>query len=135
MRGLPEKYKPFTLMVNHGSAELHLGEFKAKLRNFKTSGDTDLVTEAAGEKILKVWTATNKKTGPTTEMACWRCGEKGQRKDRCRKKVWCGFCKNTSHTDKVCRKKKERGQNSLCARAQDGSHFEASCDHGRDDSR
>lgn len=37
MRGLPEKYKPFTLMVTHGSAETNLGKFKAKLRNFETS--------------------------------------------------------------------------------------------------
>ena len=34
MRGLPEKYKPFTLMVTHGSTDMKLGEFKAKLRNF-----------------------------------------------------------------------------------------------------
>lgn len=138
MRELPEKYKPFTLMVTHGSAEINLGEFKAKLRNFETSEDTDSVTEVAGERVLKARTATKKKTGPPTELACWRCGEKGYRKDECRKKVWCIFCKNTSHTDKVCRKKKERGQNSRCACAQDGGcggHLEVNRDHGLDDSR
>lgn len=137
MRGLPEKYRPFTLMVTHGSAEMNLGEFKAKLRNLETSEDSDSVTDAAGERVLKAWTATKKKIGPTTELACWHCGEKGHRKDECRKKVWCSFCKNTSHTDKVCRKKKERGQNSRCACAQDGGrggHLEASRDHGHDDS-
>lgn len=44
----------------------------------------------------------------------------------------------TRHTDKVCRKKKERGQNSRCACAQDegrGGHLKASRDHGHDDSR
>lgn len=74
MRGLPEKYKLFTLMVTHGSAEINLGEFKAKLRNFETSEDSDSVTDAAGERVLKAWTATKKKIGPTTELALWRKG-------------------------------------------------------------
>lgn len=41
MRGLPEKYK---LLVTHGSAEMNLGEFKAKLQNFETSEDSTLFT-------------------------------------------------------------------------------------------
>lgn len=124
--------------MTHGSAEMNLGEFKAKLRNFKTSEDTDSVTEATGERLLKARTATKKKTGLPTELACWRCGEKGHRKDECRKKVWCSFCKNKSHTDKVCRKKKEHEQSSRCACAQDGGcggHLKANHDHGRDDSQ
>lgn len=41
MRVLPEKYKSFTLMVTHGLADMTLGEFKAKLRNFEASEDED----------------------------------------------------------------------------------------------
>ena len=48
MLGLLEKYKPFTLMVTHGSADMKLGEFKAKLQNFEASEDSDPVAEVAG---------------------------------------------------------------------------------------
>ncbi|KAL6461078.1 hypothetical protein MHYP_G00310440 [Metynnis hypsauchen] len=126
MRGLPEKYKPFTLMVTHSSAEMKLAEFKAKLRNFEASEDAEPVAEMAGERVLKARTALKKRNGgSSTGMACWRCGEKGHRKDECTRKVWCGSCKSTSHTDKACRKK-ERVQGSRCARAGDGGGRAAS---------
>ncbi|XP_023809695.1 uncharacterized protein LOC111947330 [Oryzias latipes] len=118
MRGLPEKYKPFTLMVTHSSADMKLGEFKAKLRNFEASEDIDPVADETGERVLKARAAPKKKSGPSTDLVCWRCGEKGHRKDDCSKKAWCSSCKSTSHTDKACRKK-ERGRGSRCARAQD----------------
>ena len=119
MRGLPENYKPFTLMVTHGSAEMKLAEFKAKLRNFEASEDAEPVAEMAGERVLKARAALKKKnSGSSTEMACWRCGERGHRKDECTRKVWCGSCKSTSHSDNACRKK-ERAQRSRCARAED----------------
>lgn len=91
MRGQPEKYKLFTL-ITHGSADMKLGEFKAKLRNSEASEDSDPVTEVAGERVLKARAASKKNTRPQTELACLRCGE-----DECRKKAWCCFCKNTSH--------------------------------------
>ncbi|KAK7884464.1 hypothetical protein WMY93_027587 [Mugilogobius chulae] len=116
MRGLPEKYKPFTLMVTHSSTEMKLGEFKAKLRNFEASEDSEPIAEEAGERVLKAKAGPKKKSGAHTDLTCWRCGEKGHRKDECSKKVWCSSCKSTSHTDKACRKK-ERG--SRCAHAQD----------------
>lgn len=119
MRGLPEKYKPFTLMVRHGSSDMKLAEFKAKLRHFEASEDPDPVVEDMGERVLKARAAPEKKnSGSLTDMACWRCGERGHLKDECRKKVWCSSCKSTSHTDKACRKK-ERAQSSRCARALD----------------
>ena len=118
MRGLPEKYKPFTLMVTHGSADMKLGEFKAKLRNFEATEDSDSTAEEAGERVLRVQVAPRKKTGPV-EMVCWRCGEKGHRRDECAEKVWCSFCKSRGHTDKVCTKK-ERERSARCACVQDG---------------
>lgn len=118
MRGLPEKYKPFTLMVTHGSADMTLGEFKAKLRNFEASEDADPVLEEAGERVLRAQAAPRKKTGPV-EMVCWRCGEKGHRRDDCTEKVWCSFCRSRGHTDKACTKK-ERERGARCACVQDG---------------
>lgn len=63
MRGLPEKYKPVTLMIIHGSADMKLREFKAKLRNFEASEDSDPVAEEEGERVLKA-RAAPKKGGP-----------------------------------------------------------------------
>ncbi|XP_024121612.1 pleckstrin homology-like domain family B member 1 isoform X3 [Oryzias melastigma] len=130
MRGLPEKYKPFTLMVTHSSADMKLGEFKAKLRNFEASEDMEPVADDAGERVLKARAAVKKRSGPPTELVCWRCGEKGHRKDDCSKKAWCNSCKSASHTDRACRRK-ERGRGSRCARAQDdggeSGTYEAGC--------
>ena len=117
MRGIPEKYKPFTLMVRHGLADMKLGEFKAKLRNFEASEDSDPVAEEVGGRVLKARAAPTK-NGPPTDLVCWRCREKGHRKGDCTKKAWCSFCQSTGHTDKACRRK-ERGQGSKCACAQD----------------
>lgn len=50
---------------------------------------------------------------------CWRCGEKGHRRDDCTEKVWRSFCKSRGHTDKVC-SKKERERSARCACVQDG---------------
>lgn len=87
MMGLPEKYKPFMLMVTHGSADMKLGEFKGKLRNFKASEVSSPIAELAGERVLKAWAAPKKNTRPPTELVCWLCREKGHWKDDCRKKA------------------------------------------------
>lgn len=118
MRGLPEKYKPFTLLVTHGSADMTLAEFKTKLRNFEASDDSDPVVEEPGERVLRAQAAPRKRTGPA-EMVCWRCGEKVHRRDECTEKVWCSLCKSRGHTDKVCNKK-ERERNTRCACVHDG---------------
>ncbi|XP_034061612.1 uncharacterized protein LOC117539525 [Gymnodraco acuticeps] len=119
MRGLPEKYKPFTLMVTHGDSEVTLGQFKAKLRNFEASEDS--ASDEMSERVLRVQAATKRKPakrfipdgGGEHVGTCWRCGEKGHRKDDCRKKVWCSFCKSKGHTDKACTKK-DRGDAARC---------------------
>lgn len=56
---------------------MKLGEFKAKLRNFEASEDSHTIAALAGERVLKARAAPKKKTGPLTELACW--------KDDCRK--------------------------------------------------
>lgn len=141
MRGLPEKYKPFTLMVTHGDAELTLGQFKAKLRNFEASEDSAPATDETGERVLKAQTTPKKKPakrfirdgdGERNGLVCWRCGEKGHRKDDCTKKVWCSFCKSKGHTDKACTKK-DRGDGARCVHVQDGGGHKAG--RGQDGAR
>ena len=76
MRGLPEKYKPFSLMVTHGSTEMKLGEFKAKLRNYEAAEDVDPdpAIEEEGERVLKVMEPRERPRGIREEVVCWRCG-------------------------------------------------------------
>ncbi|KAJ8365023.1 hypothetical protein SKAU_G00138540 [Synaphobranchus kaupii] len=133
MRGLPEKYKPFTLMVTHGDAELTLGQFKAKLRNFEASEESAPATDETGERVLKAQATPKKKPakrfirdgdGERSGLVCWRCGGNGHQKDDCTKKVWCSFCKSKGHTDKACTKK-DRGDGARCAHVQDGGGHEA----------
>nr|XP_061795486.1 complement factor H-related protein 2-like [Nerophis lumbriciformis] len=63
-----KKYKPFTLMVTHSSADMSLGEFKAKLRNFEAAEDSDAVAVEAEERVLKARAAQKKKTGTLTDL-------------------------------------------------------------------
>ena len=88
------------------------------MRNFEASEDSDPVAEEAGESVLRAQAAPRKKTGPV-EMVCWRCGEKGHRRDDCTEKVWCSFCKSRGHRDKAC-SKKERERSARCACVPDG---------------
>lgn len=55
MRGLPEKYKPSMLTVTYGSAEINLGEFKAKLRNFKRAATKKKNWTANRAGVLLLW--------------------------------------------------------------------------------
>ena len=71
-----------------------------------------------GERVLRAQVVPKKMTGPV-EMVCWRCREKGHRRDDCTEKVWCSFCKSRGHTDKACTKK-ERERSARCACVQDG---------------
>lgn len=137
MRGLPEKYKPFSLMVTHGSADMKLGEFKAKLRNFEAAEDTDTAIDEAEERVLKARARPKREATsvPNTELACWRCGGRGHRKFQCQKKtVWCGFCRSSEHADQACNRR--RGQSARYACAENDAH-DSSDDHEghRDDAR
>ena len=43
--------------------------------------------------MLKAQAAPRKNTMPV-EVVCWRCGEKGHRRDDCTETVWYSFCKS-----------------------------------------
>ncbi|XP_034089775.1 uncharacterized protein LOC117557891 [Gymnodraco acuticeps] len=104
-------------MVTHGDSEVTLGQLKAKLRNFEASEDSAPASDETSERVLRVQAATKRKPakrlipdgGGEHVGTCWRCGEKGHRKDHFRKKVWCSFCKSKGCT------KKDRGDAARCA--------------------
>lgn len=53
MRGLPEIYKPFMLMVTHGSLDMKLRSSRPSCGTLRPSEDSDLVLEEVGERVLK----------------------------------------------------------------------------------
>jgi len=47
--------------------------------------------------------------GKTGNPTCYACGQRGHKAlscdDKMKNRLWCDFCKTTTHTDKSCRRK------------------------------
>ena len=43
-------------------------------------------------------------TDPRNEPTCFRCGEQGHMRGKCRKRVFCNHCRSYNHETKACRK-------------------------------
>ena len=45
-------------------------------------------------------------------VVCYSCGEPNHKSTNCRnkqgRKLWCGHCKSTTHSEKACRKKRQQ---------------------------
>ena len=71
LKGLPEEYKPFVVVVTQSDKEQKFSEFKVALRSFE---DTERTSVTAGShSVMK----TEHKKESQSEIVCYQCGHPG----------------------------------------------------------
>ena len=111
LKGLPEGYKPFVVVVTQSDKQQTFIEFKAALRSFEETEQA----RSGSESVMKlVHNGTSHVTDSTSSVArggnrtqCYRCQKFGHIARFCenKPKLWCSFCRKSSHTDSTCRSK------------------------------
>ena len=107
LKGLPAEYKPFVVVITQNDKEFTFTEFKVALRSFE---DTEKARSDDNDESVVMKTVS--KSLPTANITCFACGQQGHKADSCvdrtRNKLWCSFCKTSTHNDRVCRRKLQR---------------------------
>lgn len=111
LKGLPDDYKPFIVVITQSEKQMIFAEFKAALRNFEDTekARSDENDDSAVMKAMSKSLPVHKMKKSTGNITCFACGQQGHKADSCvdktRNKLWCSFCKTSTHTDKACRRK------------------------------
>jgi len=137
LKSLPESYKPFVVVVTQSEKQMTFPEFKVSLQNFVDTekARTDVDDESV---VMKAVGKTNSTSGNIT---CFACGERGHKSDsygsKAKNKLWCNFCKTSTHSDKACRRKPKETtvKHISCDGDNTESHsftfkFDADCENG-----
>ena len=98
MKGLPEEYKPFVVVITRREKELTFREFRAMLRSYE---ETEKARPVGDDTVMNA----------EFKGHCYSCGKPGHMSRDCKSKqpkysMWCSFCKKSNHTDKSYRRKK-----------------------------
>ena len=114
LKGLPDQFKPFEVVVTQNNSIITFAEFKIALRNYE---DTENARGSRGESdSVKhfVHNNNNKKhfggnsysnnNNSRKQIVCYKCGAPGHKSPQCKNKQYCKLCKSNSHSDKACRK-------------------------------
>ena len=116
LKGLPANYKPFVVVITQSEKQMSFTEFKVALRNFEDTekartddDDESVVMKTSSTPFHKTNNHVGKTGNPTGNITCFACGQRGHKADSCvsktKNKLWCSFCKTSTHTDKACRRK------------------------------
>ncbi|XP_068704666.1 uncharacterized protein [Montipora foliosa] len=71
LKGLPEEYKPFVVVVTQSDKEQKFSEFKVALRSFEDTERTSVTT--GSHSVMK----TEYKKEPQSDIVCYQCGHPG----------------------------------------------------------
>ena len=105
LKGLPEEYKPFVVVVTQSDKEQKFSEFKVALRSFEDTERTSVTT--GSHSVMK----TEYKKESQSEIVCYQCDNPGHIARFCksnnknRRGQWCNTCHSSSHSDRACRRK------------------------------
>jgi len=117
LKGLPDSYKPFVVVVTQSAKEQTFSEFKAALRSFE---DTERARTATGDDsfMRTVNGPSPKPVKDTRSITCYRCGQLTNHiarncPNKPKYKLWCSYCRNSTHTDNTCRRKPKVGKDKV----------------------
>lgn len=110
--GLPGAFKPLAVHVTQNEDNVTFADFKRRLRVYEESEKMKTI-ELSTDNVMKTYVrqggGQNKSDGNRKDedanITCYKCGIKGHRARKCYRKVWCSYCKNTTHAESVCKKK------------------------------
>jgi len=108
LKGLPESFKPFVVVVTQSDEQQTFNEFKAVLRSFEEteqarSGTSESVMKVVHDKTSHVSDNTSSTARGVNHIRCYRCQGIGHIARFCdsKPKLWCSFCRKSSHTDSI----------------------------------
>ena len=120
MKGLPDEYKSFIVVMNQiEETELTFQDFKKQLRSFE---ETEKARSGSnGEDSVMKNRAFYKSRGEQEKRPfnakCYSCGKVGHKSSDCRdkqeNKLWCNTCRSSSHNDEACRGRRRDANKSL----------------------
>ena len=118
LKGLPESFKPFVVVVTQSDKQQTFVEFKAALRSFEDTERTRIA--ASDDSVMKTvhgspHGAPTVARGGNSDIICYRCKQAGHIARFCesKPKLWCSFCRKTSHTDSTCRSKSKANKDKV----------------------
>ena len=105
LKGLPEEYKPFVVVVTQSDKEQKFSEFKVALRILEDTERTSVTT--GSHSVMK----TECKKESQWEIVCYQCDHPGHIARFCKSNnknrpgQWCNTRHSSSHSDRACRRK------------------------------
>ena len=102
LKGLPQTFLPFSVMVND-KTKLSFAEFKKALRNFEDNQNLNRTSEKNNVMGLNVHNPDYKNNSLSRTKWCLKCRSNTHDTKQCKR--WCDFHKNDSHWTKDCRNK------------------------------
>ena len=110
LKGLPESYKSFVVVVTQSKTKQTFSEFKVALRSFE---DTESARTVHEDSVMKMNMnkPRNSVRKDRKDIKCFICAGNHYARD-CqqprKKQLWCNHCQSTSHTDQACRSRKRQ---------------------------
>ena len=123
LKGLPNQYKAFIVVVMQNEKAQTFQNFKVSLRNFEENEKcTSENNVEPNTSIMRLNIGRNNsnnynrngnhhnKHKRNSNITCYSCGTPGHKSTECKLKQnintnrnWCGHCKSSSHSEKACR--------------------------------